>query len=196
MGAVDLKASLICKPLEVLLPEPGARRVASISVACYVDFLCIRKRLGTDMEPPLEYALACKVGSVVVRPKIDKSGVVIDHIYPIWDYPTKFLDLEVMAEDSPGILLLSVFAPVVSETAQVIQTEAREEYGDIRRRLELVPLQPYSPDLNPIEQVWRKTRKEVTHNRYFSNISELTKSLDDYFEGYNVATFSSMDEIF
>lgn len=61
-----------CKPLEVLLPEPGARRVASTSVACYVDPLCIRKSLGADMEPPLQYALACKVGSVVVGPNIDE----------------------------------------------------------------------------------------------------------------------------
>ena len=94
---MDLKASLICKPLEVLLPEPGARIVCSIKTCrCYIDFLCIRKSLGTDMESPLEYALACKVGSVVVRPKIDEPSVVVDHIYAIWDYPAEFLNLEVM----------------------------------------------------------------------------------------------------
>jgi len=49
--------------------------------------------------------------------------------------------------------------------------------------MEAMSLPPYSPDLNPIEQVWRKTRREITHNRYFKNISELEHTLDFYFDG-------------
>ena len=39
-----------------------------------------------------------------------------------------------------------------------------------RDRLVRVFLPPYSPELNPIERVWRITRRQVTHNRYFQSI--------------------------
>ena len=35
-------------------------------------------------------------------------------------------------------------------------------------------LPPYSPDLNPIERVWKLLRKLATHNCYFSTLEELT----------------------
>lgn len=34
-------------------------------------------------------------------------------------------------------------------------------------RIEFIFLPPYSPELNPIERVWRITRRERTHNRFF-----------------------------
>ena len=34
----------------------------------------------------------------------------------------------------------------------------------------------HSPDLNSIEQVWRITRREKTHNRYFSSLEKLTNT--------------------
>jgi len=39
----------------------------------------------------------------------------------------------------------------------------------------------YSPDLNFIERVWRVTRRQVTHNRYFALTEELTTALTSYF---------------
>ena len=38
-------------------------------------------------------------------------------------------------------------------------------------RLDFLP--PYSPDLNPIERVWKLTRRLCTHNRYFPELEEL-----------------------
>jgi len=42
-----------------------------------------------------------------------------------------------------------------------------------RRWLKLDYLPPYSPDLNPIERVWKMTRRLCTHNRYFQKLEEL-----------------------
>ncbi len=39
-----------------------------------------------------------------------------------------------------------------------------EEVSDL---LELFFFPPYSPDLNGIEMLWKKTRRNVTHNRFF-----------------------------
>lgn len=49
-----------------------------------------------------------------------------------------------------------------------------EAHGD---RLELLFLPPYSPDLNPIERVWRITRKKWIHNRYFPSIFDIMNVL-------------------
>lgn len=72
-------------------------------------------------------------------------------------------------------------APWHKKAFRLIWKEQLEEYADIREKLECLPLPPYSPDLSPIEQVWRKTRKEKTHNRYFSHLVELIDTLDHYF---------------
>jgi len=44
-------------------------------------------------------------------------------------------------------------------------------------RLELVFLPSYSPDLNPIERVWKLARRLATHNQYFSQLEELVRAV-------------------
>lgn len=39
-----------------------------------------------------------------------------------------------------------------------------------RKKLELIFLPPYSPDLNPIERFWWYMRKNITHNRSFDSL--------------------------
>lgn len=48
--------------------------------------------------------------------------------------------------------------------------------------LQLDFLPPYSPDLNPIERVWKLTRRLCTHNRYFQTIDALTKVVKKQFD--------------
>ena len=38
-------------------------------------------------------------------------------------------------------------------------------------------LPPYSPELNPIERVWKLTRRLCTHNQYFEQLEELRQSV-------------------
>ena len=47
-------------------------------------------------------------------------------------------------------------------------------------------LAPYTPDLNPIERVWKPTRKGGTLNRYFPYIGELVFSLSEQFSRYAI----------
>lgn len=42
-------------------------------------------------------------------------------------------------------------------------------------RLEFLP--PYSPELNPIERVWRLTRRLCTHNQYFPKLQDLVDAV-------------------
>jgi transposase len=48
-------------------------------------------------------------------------------------------------------------------------------------RLAFIFLPAYSPELNPIERVWRITRRMITHNRYFPSLEELQITLISQF---------------
>ncbi len=54
----------------------------------------------------------------------------------------------------------------------------REEHAD---SFVLDYLPPYSPDLNPIERVWKLTRRQCIHNRYFPVLSEVVNSVEAQF---------------
>ncbi len=79
------------------------------------------------------------------------------------------------------IYLILDNAPWHKKAVRLIQTEALPEYQDIRDKMTLIFLPPYSPDLNPIELLWRVTRREVTHNAYFPDDEILVSKLDSYF---------------
>lgn len=46
-------------------------------------------------------------------------------------------------------------------------------------RLDFLP--PYSPELNPIERVWKLTRRLCLHNRYFDSLEGVVKSVENQF---------------
>jgi len=45
-------------------------------------------------------------------------------------------------------------------------------------------LPPYSPELNPIERVWKLTRRLATHNRYFEKIDQVAKAVEATFNSW------------
>ena len=47
-----------------------------------------------------------------------------------------------------------------------------------RDRITAEPLPSYSPDYNPIEYLWKKTKQRATHNKYFKEFIALTVSVD------------------
>jgi transposase len=47
-----------------------------------------------------------------------------------------------------------------------------------RDRITAEPLPSYSPDYNPIEFLWKKTKQRATHNQYFKEFIALTVSVD------------------
>ena len=88
------------------------------------------------------------------------------------------------AADGKRIYLILDNAPWHKKAVRLVQTQALPEYQDIRDKMTLIFLPPYSPDLNPTEQVWRITRREVTHNTYFANAHILEDTLDAHFAIY------------
>ena len=48
-------------------------------------------------------------------------------------------------------------------------------------RFELDFLPPYSPQLNPIERVWKLTRRLCLHNRYFGFLESVVEAVEEQF---------------
>jgi transposase len=55
---------------------------------------------------------------------------------------------------------------------------------ELPANLHLMHLPPYSPELNPVEMLWREIRRKYFHNKIFSTLDEveeqLSKALADY----------------
>ena len=59
-----------------------------------------------------------------------------------------------------------------------LHREWREEHAD---RFVLYFLPPYSPDLNPVERVWKLVRRICLHNRYFHTLKEIEDVVENQF---------------
>jgi len=55
-----------------------------------------------------------------------------------------------------------------------------------KKRLALLFLPPYSPELNPIERVWRVTRRLFTHNHFFASLDELRSAVTAQFSKWGL----------
>ncbi|MFO7686130.1 MAG: IS630 family transposase [Desulfobacterales bacterium] len=51
-------------------------------------------------------------------------------------------------------------------------------------RFSLLFLPPYSPELNPIERVWKLTRRLATHNQYFERIEQVSEAVESVFSAW------------
>ena len=51
-------------------------------------------------------------------------------------------------------------------------------------RLTSTPLPAYSPDFNPIEKLWKNTKRDATHLKYFKTFEELHDSVVKAFKSY------------
>jgi transposase len=51
-------------------------------------------------------------------------------------------------------------------------------------RLSITPLPAYSPDYNPIEKLWKNTKRDATHLKYFKTFEDLQQSVIKTFKSY------------
>lgn len=58
----------------------------------------------------------------------------------------------------------------------------REEHA---RDFALDYLPPYSPELNPIERVWKLTRRQCMHDRYFPRLEDVITAVESEFAGWD-----------
>lgn len=92
-------------------------------------------------------------------------------------------------------------APWHKKARRLITENVDGEFDDISDKAEFIFLPPDSPVLNPIEQVWRITRRKRTHNKFLGNLETLRNTVEGFFDELsgpngmlrNLCTFSWID---
>jgi len=89
------------------------------------------------------------------------------------------------ASDSYQALLRTILADttahlfLIHDGARYHTSQATTQFlAQHAERLTVHPLPSYSPDYNPIEYLWKKTKKRATHNQYFKEFALLTVSVE------------------
>ena len=90
-----------------------------------------------------------------------------------WEFLKVFREVSVV----PGRRVLAI-----SDNAQSHRSKLHVEWrGQHVSQLGLDFLPPYSRDLNPIQRVWKLTRRLCLHNRYFGLLDGVVAAVEDRF---------------
>jgi transposase len=65
-----------------------------------------------------------------------------------------------------------------------LDARGRAWLDEHHHQIELFRLPPYSPEFNPIEGVWKITKKTTTHNRFYRTVDERDGALRSTFETF------------
>jgi transposase len=74
--------------------------------------------------------------------------------------------------------------------AIVILDNARYHHANLHKEwrkqktteFQMLYLPPYSPELNPVERVWKMTRRMATHNKYFHSLDDVKIAVETLFQ--------------
>lgn len=74
-----------------------------------------------------------------------------------------------------------VFLIIDNAPCHNLDADGQRWLADNSHRIELFRLPAYSPEFNPIEGVWKETKKQTTHNRFFPTTDERDAALHTTF---------------
>ena len=73
---------------------------------------------------------------------------------------------------------------VVIDNAPGHRANKVREFVARQPRLVLIRLPPYSPDLNPIETVWREVKRDVVYNTFYATRGDFEEALTRGLQGF------------
>jgi transposase len=72
---------------------------------------------------------------------------------------------------------------VINDNARYHHAKLHKPWREqCRKKFEIMFLPPYSPELNPIERVWKLTRRLAIHNRYFPTLESVSHAVEFIFD--------------
>lgn len=74
---------------------------------------------------------------------------------------------------------------VIADNARYYRSIAVQEYIKSNKRIKLIFLPSYSPNLNLIERLWRFYKKEVLYNHYYPDFDEFRNATINFFRTLN-----------
>ena len=103
-----------------------------------------------------------------------KDGRLVTRFENVFDAMTfkKFI-IQLLRTKKPGKKIVLILDNAKYHHAKILKPLLRKH----RKKLRLEFLPSYSPELNPIERVWKLTRKICTHNVHFEKLDKLKKTV-------------------
>ena len=80
-------------------------------------------------------------------------------------------------EDSPTFKVIAMIDNAKYHHAKLYADWRQQHQGCLA--LDFLP--PYSPELNPIERVWKRTRRNCLHNLYFPKLARVVETVEAQF---------------
>lgn len=82
---------------------------------------------------------------------------------------------------------------VVIDNAPAHKSKKVRKFEELHSdRLKLIRLPPYSPDLNPIELVWREVKKDVVYNTFYRYYQDFEEALTNKFRTFSPERIKSL----
>lgn len=78
-----------------------------------------------------------------------------------------------------------IFLVIDNAPCHRLRPDGKKWLAANKRRIELHRLPPYSPEYNPIEGVWKETKKTTTHNRFYRTVDERDAALTATFKRFD-----------
>ena len=129
-------------------------------------------------DPILRHAPTRKSISCFGAVSLD-TGQFIRMMWPIFNAGTFRTFLRrLLRQQTPGRRMIVVLDNARFHHARLVVEFLRRH----ARQLRLLFLPPYSPQLEPIERVWKLARRLATHNRYFATLPEVLKAVSVCFD--------------
>ena len=105
-----------------------------------------------------------KIGSAVVKRYEKVNG----------EYINLFLE-ELRVQHPPNLRIHLILDGAAYHRSNIVKNKAKE------LNIQLHYLPPYSPNLNPIERLWKVMNEHVRNNKYFSTAKEFREQIDYFF---------------
>jgi len=70
----------------------------------------------------------------------------------------------------------------ISDNARYYRSQMIKEYLQKHQRVKLIPLPPYSPNLNLIERLWHFYKKKILYNEYYEDLAQMREASMTFFK--------------
>jgi len=75
---------------------------------------------------------------------------------------------------------------VITDNARYHHARLHKDWRkQVSNHFQLYFLPPYSPELNPVERVWKLTRRRCLHNQYFPGLSDVVSAVTPTFQSWS-----------
>ncbi|MFH0735496.1 MAG: IS630 family transposase [bacterium] len=62
----------------------------------------------------------------------------------------------------------------------------------IPTNIEIIFLPPYSPELNPVERLWKYLKQETIHNFLYDTLDDLNNALEEVYQNMNTMDYKTL----